>query len=83
MVCFVSNSKVRGQEVNPFAQQTWLSVKVHLGWIENLVSDFKGTAGEVRFANETLSIDIDGDQSADFAVALPGVTKLKGSNLIL
>ena len=45
--------------------------------------DFKGTAGEVRFANETLSIDIDGDQSADFAVALPGVTKLKGSNLIL
>jgi len=44
MVCFVSNSKVRGQEVNPFAQQTWLSVKVHLGWIENLISDFKGTA---------------------------------------
>ena len=45
--------------------------------------EFTGTAGEVRFANETLSIDIDGDQSADFAVALPGVTKLKGSNLIL
>ena len=45
--------------------------------------DFTGTAGEVRFANETLSIDIDGDQAADFAVALPGVTKLKGSNLIL
>ena len=45
--------------------------------------DFTGTAGEVRFANETLSIDIDGDQSADFAVALPGVTKLKGSNLLL
>ena len=44
---------------------------------------FTGTAGEVRFKKETLSIDIDGDQSADFAVALPGVEKLKGSNLLL
>ncbi len=44
---------------------------------------FTGMAGEVRFANETLSIDIDGDQSADFAVALLGVEKLKGSNLLL
>ena len=44
---------------------------------------FTGTAGEVRFAKETLSLDIDGDQTADFAVALPGVTKLKGSNLLL
>ena len=44
---------------------------------------FTGTAGEVRFAKETLSIDIDGDQSAEFAVALPGVEKLKGSNLLL
>ena len=44
---------------------------------------FTGTAGEVRFAKETLSIDIDGDELADFAVALPGVEKLKGSNLLL
>ena len=44
---------------------------------------FTGTAGEVRFKKETLLIDIDGDQSADFAVALPGVEKLKGSNLLL
>ena len=44
---------------------------------------FSGTAGEVRFAKETLSIDIDGDELADFAVALPGVEKLKGSNLLL
>ena len=44
---------------------------------------FTGMAGEVRFKKETLSIDIDGDQSADFAVALPGVEKLKGSNLLL
>lgn len=43
---------------------------------------FTGTAGEVRFSKETLSVDIDGDESADFAVALPGVTKLKGSNLL-
>ena len=44
---------------------------------------FTGTAGEVRFAKETLSLDIDGDQTADFAVALPGVTKLKGSKVRL
>ena len=44
---------------------------------------FTGMAGEVRFVKETLSIDIDGDESADFAVALPGVEKLKGSNLLL
>jgi len=44
---------------------------------------FTGTAGEVRFKQESLSIDIDGDQSADFAVELPGVEKLKGSNLLL
>ena len=44
---------------------------------------FSGTAGEVRFAKEILSIDIDGDELADFAVALPGVEKLKGSNLLL
>ena len=44
---------------------------------------FTGTAGEVRFAKETLSIDIDGDHAAEFAVALPGVEKLKGSNLLL
>ena len=44
---------------------------------------FTGMAGEVRFKQEILSIDIDGNQSADFAVALPGVEKLKGSNLLL
>ena len=45
--------------------------------------EFTATAGEVRFVEETLSLDIDGDGTADFAVALPGVTKLKGSNLLL
>ena len=44
---------------------------------------FSGAAGDVRFKNNTLSVDIDGDQSADFAVELPGVKSLKGSNLIL
>ena len=46
-------------------------------------SKFTGTAGDVRFAKETLSIDVDGDKSADFAVELPGVTSLKGSSLLL
>ena len=46
-------------------------------------SKFTGTAGDVRFAKETLSIDVDGDKSADFAVEMPGVTSLKGSTLLL
>ena len=44
---------------------------------------FSGTNGDVRFAKETLSIDLDGDQSADFAVNLPGTKSLEGSNLLL
>ena len=44
---------------------------------------FSGTAGDVRFAKETLSIDADGDKSADFAILMPGTAALKGSNLLL
>ena len=44
---------------------------------------FSGAAGDVRFKKETLSVDIDGDKSADFAVNLPDLSSLKGSNLIL
>ena len=44
---------------------------------------FSGTAGDVRFHNETLRLDLDGDATADFAIALPGTTKLRASNLIL
>ena len=46
------------------------------------VSDVLMVLGEFGCATNC-TMDIDGDQSADFAVALPGVTKLKGSNLIL
>lgn len=44
---------------------------------------FSGTAGDVRFKNETLELDQDGDGSADFAIAMPGTKALKGSNLML
>ena len=44
---------------------------------------FKGTAGDVRFKNETLEMDHNGDGSADFAVLMSGVNSFKGSNLIL
>ena len=44
---------------------------------------FSGTAGDVRFHNETLKLDLDGDATTDFAIALPGTTKLRASNLIL
>ena len=44
---------------------------------------FSGANGDVRFVKETLSIDLDGDQSADFAVNLPGTKSLKEANLLL
>ena len=43
---------------------------------------FSGANGDVRFAKDPLSVDLDGDQSAN-AVNLPGVKSLKGSNLLL
>ena len=44
---------------------------------------FSGAAGDLRFHNETLKLDLDGDASADFAISLPGTENLKASNLIL
>ena len=44
---------------------------------------FSGAAGDLRFHNETLKLDLDGDASADFAISLPGTDNLKASNLIL
>ena len=44
---------------------------------------FTGMAGEVRFAKMTLSIDINGNKAADFTIELPGVEKLRESNLLL
>ena len=37
----------------------------------------------VRFRKGLLAVDTDGDSAADLAVNLPGITSLKGSNLIL
>ncbi len=45
--------------------------------------NFSGAAGEVRFKEETLGVDLDGDKTADLAVLLPGTDALKTSNLIL
>ena len=44
---------------------------------------FRGSAGEVRFAKETLRVDLDGDKTADLAVLMPGTDALKASNLLL
>ena len=44
---------------------------------------FSGTAGDVRFHSKTLKLDLDGDATADFAVALPGTNNLKAEHLIL
>lgn len=44
---------------------------------------FSGAAGDVRFSKGVLGLDLDGDGSEDFSIALPGTKGLKGSNLLL
>ena len=44
---------------------------------------FSGAAGDVRFSKGVLGLDLDGDGSSDFSIALPGTKALKGSNLLL
>jgi len=44
---------------------------------------FSGAAGDVRFKKGLLEMDLDGDGSADFSIALPGTKALKDSHLLL
>ena len=44
---------------------------------------FTGTAGDVRFDNETLELDKNGDGTADLALLMPGTESIKSANLIL
>ena len=44
---------------------------------------FTGRSGDVRFNKGILGLDLDGDESADFSIALPGTKALKDSNLLL
>ena len=44
---------------------------------------FTGTAGEVRFDNETLELDKNGNGKANLALLMPGTESIKGANLIL
>ena len=44
---------------------------------------FSGTAGEVRFDNEMLELDKNGNGKADFALLMPGTESIKAANLIL
>tara|TARA_B100001063_G_scaffold222611_1_gene229215 strand:+ start:138 stop:1016 length:879 start_codon:yes stop_codon:yes gene_type:complete len=44
---------------------------------------FSGTAGDVRFDNERLELDKNGDGTADFALLMPGTQSIKSANLIL
>lgn len=41
---------------------------------------FSGSAGDIRFSNNNLSIDLNGDKKADFVIKLPGVQSLSDSN---
>ena len=44
---------------------------------------FTGTAGDVRFDNEMLELDKNGDGTADLALLMPGTESIKSANLIL
>ncbi len=46
-------------------------------------ADFSGAAGQLRFANELLQGDLNGDAIADFQVQLIGVTSLAATSLWL
>ena len=45
--------------------------------------NFSGTAGELRFSNGVLTGDVNGDRTADFQVALTGITALSYSDLYI
>ena len=67
-----------------FGKKDKINLRAMADSLQFIGSDkFSGANGDVRFAKETLSVDVDGDQSADFAVNLPGTTSLKRSNLLL
>ena len=73
-----------GDRILDFGKKDKIKLRAMADELQFIGADpFTGAAGDVRFKNNTLSVDIDGDQSADFAVELPGVKSLKGSNLIL
>ena len=46
-------------------------------------SKFDSNAGEVRFSDQQLQIDIDGDAKSDFSIRLNGVREITIDNLIL
>lgn len=46
-------------------------------------ADFSGSAGELRFENEILAVDTNGDGKADFEVKLEGVDSLSLNDFIL
>ena len=78
------NAKGERDQIFGFGTKDKIKLRAMADDLQFIGSDkFTGTAGDVRFTKETLSVDVDGDQSADFAVKLPGITSLKGSNLLL
>ena len=46
-------------------------------------SKFDSNAGEVRFSDQQLQIDFDGDAKSDFSIRLNGVREITTDNLIL
>ena len=78
------NAKGERDQIFGFGKKDKIKLRAMADDLQFIGSDkFTGAPGDVRFAKETLSVDLDGDQSADFAVKLPGITSLKGSNLLL
>ena len=78
------DAKGERDKILGFGKKDKVNLRAMADSLQFIGSDkFRGKSGDVRFAKETLSVDVDGDQSADFAVKMPGTTSFNASNLLL
>ena len=67
------------EENNPFSR--FFEPDFTFQFIES--SEFAGNVGEVRFSNQQLQVDVDGDAKSDFSIRLNGVREIAADQLIL
>ena len=67
------------EENNPFSR--FFEPDFTFQFIES--SKFKGNVGEVRFSDQQLQVDVDGDAKSDFSIRLNGVREIAADQLIL
>ena len=67
------------EENNPFSR--FFEPDFTFQFIES--SEFKDNVGEVRFSDQQLQVDVDGDAKSDFSIRLNGVREIAADQLIL